>query len=103
MQVDHVTVPDDVHVKRFTDDGRYLLCFSRNQRELVVYRYVGGRGVNGAGRANGAGAGDHAARRAEEGGEDDAAADPSHNATAPDGDGNPSNDENDENDDDARC
>ena len=38
MQVDHVTVPDDVHVKRFTDDGRYLLCFSRNQRELVVYR-----------------------------------------------------------------
>jgi hypothetical protein len=104
MQVDHVTVPDDVHVKRFTDDGRYLLCFSRNQRELVVYRYVGGRGVNGAGRTNGAGAGDRAAgRRAEDGGEDDAAAEPSHNATASVSDGDPSNDTNDENDDDARC
>ena len=99
-----MTVPDDVHVKRFTDDGRYLLCFSRNQRELVVYRYVGGRGVNGAGRTNGAGAGDRAAsRRAEDGGEDDAAAEPSHNATASVSDGDPSNDTNDENDDDARC
>ena len=35
--------PEDVHVKRFTDDGRYLLCFSRTQRELVVYRYRGAR------------------------------------------------------------
>ena len=43
-QVDHVTVPDDANVMRFTDDGRYLICVSRNQRELVVYRYVGGRG-----------------------------------------------------------
>ena len=32
---------EDVHVHRFTDDGRYLICFSRNQHDLVVYRFKG--------------------------------------------------------------
>ena len=26
---------------RFTDDGKYLICFSRNQHDLVVYRFRG--------------------------------------------------------------
>ena len=31
----------DVHVKRFTDCGRYLVCFSRNLCDVLVYRYRG--------------------------------------------------------------
>ena len=35
------TVFPDVHVKRFTDCGRYLVCFSRHLCDVVVYRYRG--------------------------------------------------------------
>ena len=35
------TVFPDVHVKRFTDGGRYLVCFSRHLCDVVVYRYRG--------------------------------------------------------------
>jgi len=35
--VDAVSGFEDVHVHRFTDDGKYLICFSRNQHDLVVY------------------------------------------------------------------
>ena len=40
-QIDAVSGFEDVHVHRFTDDGRYLICFSRNQHDLVVYRFKG--------------------------------------------------------------
>jgi hypothetical protein len=39
--VDAVSGFEDVHVHRFTDDGKYLICFSRNQHDLVVYRFRG--------------------------------------------------------------
>ena len=47
--MDAVTGFDDVIVKQFTDDGRYLICFSRNQHDLVVFRF---KGVGGFGETN---------------------------------------------------
>ena len=37
-QIQAVSFPD-VHVKRFTDDGKYLVCFSRDLCEVVTFRY----------------------------------------------------------------
>ncbi|GJD07816.1 Light-mediated development protein DET1 [Galdieria sulphuraria] len=31
----------NIIIRRFTPDGKYLVCFSQNQKDLVVYRYVG--------------------------------------------------------------
>eukprot|EP00899_Mesostigma_viride_P012278 jgi/Mesvir1/21050/Mv16541-RA.1 len=31
----------DCFIRKFTNDGQYLLCFSRSQQELIVYRYKG--------------------------------------------------------------
>ncbi|GJQ14372.1 hypothetical protein GpartN1_g6163.t1 [Galdieria partita] len=35
-----VKLPNIV-IRRFTPDGKYLVCFSQNQKDLVVYRFVG--------------------------------------------------------------
>jgi len=40
LQIQATSFPD-VHVKRFTDCGRYLVCFSRNLCDVFVYRYRG--------------------------------------------------------------
>ena len=29
----------DYHIKKFTYDGQYLVCFSRNYQNLIVYRF----------------------------------------------------------------
>ena len=56
--VDAVSGFEDVHVHKFTDCGRYLICFSRNQHDLVVFRF---KGFGCASPVEGSGAGTAAA------------------------------------------
>ena len=60
--MDAVSGFEDVHVHRFTDDGKYLICFSRNQHDLVVYRFRGFGEADRRRHAEAAGAA-HAERR----------------------------------------
>ena len=74
--VNSVAWPEEVHVKHFSADGRYLICFSRSLQDVVVYRFTGltrcvrarhletGVNIEGPGGVGGAEASASAATRA---------------------------------------
>ncbi|KAK3250471.1 hypothetical protein CYMTET_40153 [Cymbomonas tetramitiformis] len=38
--VHHVECPD-LYIKKFTEDGQYLVCFSRCQQDIIIFRFKG--------------------------------------------------------------